>query len=824
MPDVPALAPVESPSPWLRSDAAMVMPVVPAYPNGFDGTRRRGDGTPVDATNALGSFESWRDLEARFTGRALAWIGGLALVLGAVFFLSLAFSRGWIGPTERVVIALVAGAVMVAAGAASFERRSPALGHVLVAAGLATFSLGLFAGTRLYDVFGPEVALVGSLVAASVAAAIAIRARSQTVAALGLVSILAAPPVLGAPANLLTVAFLGIAIVATVVAAVVRDWRYLSRIALLLTAPQLVAWAGGADPVQEMIVVLAYWGAFAIASSGPEMGGSPASLHRYAAWFLVCTTGVALAAGLLGTRHAPGESAALFVVLLAAAHLVPGGLILRSRGSAYPYGLLLGGLGAALVAFAIGLRFHGPDVVMWWTVEAVALAAASRRMRSPWAAAAACCVGALAIAHLVAFAYPLRDFSLLGTAGGTSFLDPSGLALAFVIGGLLAGAALAWRPGWRSGLVAGSILVALYAAPFGTSDMLLLAAWAVAFPASIAIGAILERHDGPVALLRTATEGPRTAGPTVILMAPAVAGIGLAACELVAVQLPTSALGSIVLPRVPFVDAATVAAVCVAIALLVGARLTPYGAVRVASIIGAAVVAGYLAVFEVPSAFVVAAWCALAVVLGAWSERDVHWRDWYLGAAGAAVVAAAALCLSRVVPPSRLAVEPNVSVSLAFAADACVAIVSIVVALAVAARRGWVARLTPWLVAAAGAALLYLASTLLVAAFQSRAGGDVALEELQKQAQVALSILWAAVGFGALAAGIATARQTVREAGLAVLALATVKVFLFDLSSLDVAYRVLSLVGLGILLLLGAFAYQRIRPRTGGRGGTAVVH
>jgi uncharacterized membrane protein len=41
--------------------------------------------------------------------------------------------------------------------------------------------------------------------------------------------------------------------------------------------------------------------------------------------------------------------------------------------------------------------------------------------------------------------------------------------------------------------------------------------------------------------------------------------------------------------------------------------------------------------------------------------------------------------------------------------------------------------------------------------------------------------------------------------------LATVKVFLFDLASLDVAYRVLSLVALGVLLLVSAFAYSRMQ-------------
>ena len=49
---------------------------------------------------------SFSDIEERMAGRALAWVGGLALVLGAIFFLSLAFSRGWIGEEGRVVIGL----------------------------------------------------------------------------------------------------------------------------------------------------------------------------------------------------------------------------------------------------------------------------------------------------------------------------------------------------------------------------------------------------------------------------------------------------------------------------------------------------------------------------------------------------------------------------------------------------------------------------------------------------------------------------------------------------------------------------------------------
>jgi uncharacterized membrane protein len=40
-----------------------------------------------------------------------------------------------------------------------------------------------------------------------------------------------------------------------------------------------------------------------------------------------------------------------------------------------------------------------------------------------------------------------------------------------------------------------------------------------------------------------------------------------------------------------------------------------------------------------------------------------------------------------------------------------------------------------------------------------------------------------------------------------------VVVFLFDLATLTSLYRVVSLVGLGLLLLGGALTWQRLRPR-----------
>ena len=52
----------------------------------------------------------------------------------------------------------------------------------------------------------------------------------------------------------------------------------------------------------------------------------------------------------------------------------------------------------------------------------------------------------------------------------------------------------------------------------------------------------------------------------------------------------------------------------------------------------------------------------------------------------------------------------------------------------------------------------------------------------------------------------------VRLAGLAVLGSSVTKVFLLDLATLTSLYRVVSFIGLGLLLLVGAFIWQRLRP------------
>jgi uncharacterized membrane protein len=73
-----------------------------------------------------------------------------------------------------------------------------------------------------------------------------------------------------------------------------------------------------------------------------------------------------------------------------------------------------------------------------------------------------------------------------------------------------------------------------------------------------------------------------------------------------------------------------------------------------------------------------------------------------------------------------------------------------------------------------------------------------------------VSALWAVVALGLLASGLSRGSKELRYAGLALLALALAKLFLFDLSQLSSLTRATSFLAVGITLLAGKFLVQRL--------------
>ena len=113
-------------------------------------------------------------------------------------------------------------------------------------------------------------------------------------------------------------------------------------------------------------------------------------------------------------------------------------------------------------------------------------------------------------------------------------------------------------------------------------------------------------------------------------------------------------------------------------------------------------------------------------------------------------------------------------------------------------------RLALELIALAG--LVYIPSVAIIDTWTKGDTTDPA-----QGAQLVLSAFWGVTGLAMIVYGLVRAQRAARMAGLALLGLAVAKVFIFDLSQLDSIYRVLSFLALGLLLLAGAFAYQRLQ-------------
>jgi uncharacterized membrane protein len=79
--------------------------------------------------------------------------------------------------------------------------------------------------------------------------------------------------------------------------------------------------------------------------------------------------------------------------------------------------------------------------------------------------------------------------------------------------------------------------------------------------------------------------------------------------------------------------------------------------------------------------------------------------------------------------------------------------------------------------------------------------------------QLSLSVVWAVYGAGLLLVGRVRRSRLLRLMALALLGLTTLKVFLLDLSALDRAYRIVSFIVLGAILLAVSYLYQKSQQR-----------
>jgi uncharacterized membrane protein len=476
-----------------------------------------GEGPPPAPSNAMSRIE----LERLFGGRVLAWVGGLATLLGVIFLMRSAVDSSWFTEEVRALLAAFGSLSLLGFGVWLHEKKERSeLARLLAAVAIPGLYATTVVSTQAYDLISPILGLEAAALIGLLAVAIAVRWSSMLVGSVGILGALAAPILVGTASEGSSIAFVAVALAAGVAVLLWQRWEWLALGAFAVSAPQLVAWIGASgfvpfegdpgpsQPVPLVLAVLAgFWVLYAAAAFGYELRSRGQERLPVSSWLLLlCSSVFVVGAGAVVIGGDPALALDAWVFGFAAVHLVLGAAAIRFGVHREIGSLLIGG-GIGLAAFGAANALDGPTLVAAWAAVSVALAYLSTQVDGTPAPAlsdakrlllAAAGFLGLAIAHTLAVEAPP-----VAIASGVDDLGSSLVAIASC-----AVAALAcWRFGRRvdprlatvagfvgaTGLVyLGSVaIIDLIGADEGGDAREIGQSWLSAFWAAAGLGAVI---------------------------------------------------------------------------------------------------------------------------------------------------------------------------------------------------------------------------------------------------------------------------------------------------------------------------------------------
>ncbi|HZU13675.1 MAG TPA: DUF2339 domain-containing protein [Chloroflexota bacterium] len=444
----PVAAPAPVPAPSLTAVAAAVVAAAgPADPIGLLApapTLPPAEPAKPVLRPVMERITGTDEWEALIGGRWLNRIGAVALILGMAFFLKYAIDNNWISEPIRVGIGLAVGLSLLEGARRTYRKALPIFAQGLVGAGLATLYLSLYAASTLYHLIPTPVALVAMGAVTALAFAQALYYNSLAVAVLAWMGGFATVPLLGLSTSdeagvigyvcLLVAGMLGI---------VARrdDWFVLEPLAMAATYVIYFGWyvqQGESVPTLTAAIALSLFWILFFASDVWRI-----VTRRTTCAGLRHVLGSANAAVYLGGMApliANGSRMGLFCLALGTVHLAAI-LFGKRRLTADRLDARYVLTAIILAVVATPLLTSGFLVPMLWSVEALVLLAAGVRWKLWYAWWPAVWLYGIAIVILLgtpgALAQPAGNFLPL--------LNERALAFLVLAGSLIAGSQLLHR-------------------------------------------------------------------------------------------------------------------------------------------------------------------------------------------------------------------------------------------------------------------------------------------------------------------------------------------------------------------------------------------
>ncbi|WP_156680379.1 DUF2339 domain-containing protein [Sphingomonas profundi] len=733
-------------------------------------------------------------------GRLPIWVGGAALAIAGFYLVALAIDAGLLAPPVRVGLALLFGVGLIAASEGAGRWRIVAederVAQALAGAGIASLYAAAYLGSAIYGLIGAVPAFVLTVLVTAAALVLALR-RGPPTAIMGLIGGFAAPLLAtGGDAVVPLLAYLGLLSAGLFALAIRRNWMWLAVATSGGSFLWLLALIADGASLAAGLFVLAFAAASALALPASATAASPAraALLRGAPVAL----GLVELAGLIPASGFGIEGWGLYLALSA------GAIVLAWRDARLT-GLVAGALGLSLAALASATGAGGPQHAIPGAIGIALLFggaghALGRRAGDGWGWAA---IGGVAL---------LAPFALMRLDRGALLADGGWGLLALLLA--LAPLHLAWRSRGAGRAVA----------PFDRT--LQIATATASLLAAAATADLLPETIVPLALaaiaLALAEAGRRTGDGGLAVqsaMAAGVAWLAMAALAPGTIAALARSLGGahVLLPDLPAPGVAV--RVLLLPASVLAAAAWRCGGERARRAIATAAATGAIAGLYVLAKRPLAIGSEAAFVARGFLERAILTQA--LLAAGAVVAARSAvvgrglvlLGLARILWFDLLLLNP------AFVAQSVGAwpianLLALHFGLAVAwlalawrreegaARNGMLAALVA---VALGGALLLVRQLFHgdVPAY-----GAVSRAEFYGYSVAALAVALALLGWGARGGD-----RTMRIAGLGLLTLVSLKVFLVDAAALQGILRALSFLGLGLALIGIGWAYGRFLGR-----------
>jgi len=338
------------------------------------------------------------EFERLFGGRVLAWIGGLATLLGIVFLMRSAVDSSWFTEEVRTLMAGFGSLLLLAIGLWLHEKKGQLeVARIAVAVAIPGLYATTVVASQVYDLISPVIGLEVAALVGVLGVFIAVRWSSMLVGSVGMLGALAAPMLVGTETDGASIAFVALALAASVGVLLWQRWDWLALGAFAVSAPQLISWLyeegfvsfeGSTDPTQSVPLVLAvlvgFWVLYAAAAFGYELRTRGEGRLPISSWLLLFSGSVfVVLAGAVVIDDSSDLALNAWIFGFAIAHLLLGGAAVRFGVHREIGSLLIGG-GIGLGTFGLANAFDGPTLVAAWSAMAAALAYLATRVdRTP---------------------------------------------------------------------------------------------------------------------------------------------------------------------------------------------------------------------------------------------------------------------------------------------------------------------------------------------------------------------------------------------------------------------------------------------------------